>query len=258
METTPSRHNLCAQVVHDLGRRIISGGFQPGGALPQEAVLCRQLGVSRTVVREAVKILAAKGLVETRPKRGTVVRPASHWSYLDPHVLRWQTEGDVDGRQLLHLTELRQAVEPAAARMAALRASEQEIAKIGEACRAMHDSVGDVDAFLDADLCFHVLVLHASGNPFFAPVANVVNSVLLASLRVTNRRAAENVTSVPLHQQVWKAIAARQPERAERAMRVLLCDAATRIERNARGAKTTSAARLPKRRASRLQPAERT
>ena len=238
MELSRMRQNLCGQVVHDLGRRIARGDIQPGDALPQEAALCLELGVSRTVVREAVKVLGAKGLVDSRPKRGTVVRTSRAWNFLDPEVLQWRTETDPDGQHLRHLTELRQAVEPAAAAMAAARASDQQIAVLDEACQAMKDSVDSVEEFLAADLRFHIEVLHASGNPFFAPVANVVSSALLSSLRVTNRKPADNATSIPVHQRVLKAIRAREPAKAEAAMKRLLADAAARIERNLQPDKT--------------------
>jgi DNA-binding FadR family transcriptional regulator len=233
MEREKVRQNLCGQVVHDLGYRIVRGDLKPGDALPQEPNLCEELGVSRTVVREAVKMLSAKGLVDSRPKRGTVVRPSKTWNFLDAEVLQWRSEADPDGQHLTYLTELRQTVEPAAAAMAASRASDEEVALIAEACDAMEKSVESVEEFLDADLQFHVEVLHASGNPFFAPVVNVVNSALLSSLRVTNRKPADNVTSVPVHQRVLKAIRARDPDKAEAAMKALLSDAAIRIEKNA-------------------------
>lgn len=226
------RQNLCGQVVDDLGRRIVRGEVQPGDTLPQEPSLCEELGVSRTVVREAVKVLTAKGLVDSRPKRGTVVRPDRSWNMLDAEVLQWRTEADPGGQHLAHLTELRLAVEPAAAAMVASRASDAELARIAEAFQAMVDSVASVEKFLDADLRFHVEVLHASGNPFFAPVANVVSSALLSSLRVTNRKPEDNVTSLPVHERVLKAIYARKPATAEKAMKRLLSDAAARIERN--------------------------
>lgn len=226
------RQNLCGQVVHDLGRRIVRGEVQPGDALPQEPSLCEELGVSRTVVREAVKVLSAKGLVDSRPKRGTVVRPDRTWNMLDAEVLQWRTEADPDGQHLAHLTELRQTIEPAAAAMAASRASDEDVAQIVAAFQEMVDSVTSLDKFLKADLRFHVEVLHASGNPFFAPVANVVSSALLSSLRVTNRRPEDNVTSLPVHERVLKAICARKPTAAEKAMKRLLADAGARIERN--------------------------
>ena len=232
MEPSRTRHNLCGQVVQDLGRRIVHGEFRPGAVLPQEATLCDQFVVSRTVVREAVKVLAAKGLVDSRPKRGTVVRPSANWSHLDADLLQWRTESDAAADHLVYLTELRQAVEPAAAAMAAARAAPEDIARIAEACRAMREGVGDVEAFVAADRQFHIAVLQASGNPFLAPIANVVHSALGASLRVTNRKREENATSVPLHERVLKAIQAREPAKAQKAMQQLLRDATTRIQRN--------------------------
>lgn len=226
------RQNLCGQVVHDLGRRIVRGDVVPGEALPQEATLGEELGVSRTVIREAVKVLTAKGLVDSRPKRGTVVRTNKDWNFFDPEVLLWRTETDPDGRHLLHLTELRQVVEPAAAAMAASRASDDEIALVAEACENMSASVDRFDEFLAADRQFHFEVLNAAGNPFFAPVANVVSSALMSSLRVTNRKPTDNATSVPVHQRVLRAIERRQPAKAESAMKELLGDALKRIEKN--------------------------
>ena len=217
--------------------------YAPEMALPQEPTLCQDLGVSRTVVREAIKVLTAKGLVDSRPKRGTVVRPCRAWNLLDADVLKWQSEADPDGQLLLHLTELRQAVEPAAAAMTAVRASDEQRALIADACEAMKNSVDRLEEFLAADLRFHVEVLHASGNPFFAPVANVVSSVLLSSLRVTNREPEDNATSVPVHQRVLKAIQAKDATRAERAMKELLADAGARIERNLKRGRKKRAAR---------------
>lgn len=238
MDARRVQRNLCGQVVYGLGQRIVRGDFPPGAVLPQEVALCQEWSVSRTVVREAVKVLAAKGLVDSRPKRGTVVCPSKDWSHLDPDVLQWRTEADVDGSQLIYLSELRQAVEPVAAALAAARASEAEISLIAEACQRMEESIGSVEAFLAADQQFHIRVLQASGNPFFGPVANVVSSALLASLRVTNRKPADNATSVPVHQCVLKAIRARQPAKAEMAMKTLLDDAVQRIQTNTRpGAK---------------------
>ena len=231
MEITRSRRNLCGQVVHDLGCQILAGDLKPGEPLPQEPTLCEQMGVSRTVVREAIKSLAAKGLVESRPKRGTIVRPERVWNYLDPEVLVWQAKADPNGRHLFHLTEFRQTIEPAAAAMAARRASEDELQQISEAYEQMEQTTHSVDAFLTADLRSHTEILQATGNPFFAPVANVIGASLESSLRVTNRQPAENHASVPLHQKVMKAIVARKPTRAESAMRTLLSDASDRIEK---------------------------
>ena len=230
LETTQSRRNLCGQVVHDLGRRILAGDVKPGDSLPQEPALCEQMGVSRTVVREAIKSLAAKGLVDSRPKRGTIVQPARAWNYLDPEVLAWQARADAGGRQLFYLTEFRQTLEPAAAALAAQRASDEELRLIEEACEEMARTADSVEDFLVADLRFHAEILHAAGNPFYAPVANAISVSLKSSLRITNRQPADNHASVPVHRKVMKAILARKPESARAAMRALLNEASDRIE----------------------------
>jgi GntR family galactonate operon transcriptional repressor len=230
MKTVRSRRNLCGQIADDLGCRILAGDVLPGETLPQESTLCQEMGVSRTVVREAIKSLAAKGLVESRAKRGTIVRPAKSWNYLDPEVLEWQARTDSSCRYLLQLTELRQAIEPAAAAMAAERATEDQLRGISEACAEMERTADCVEGFLAADLRFHTEILHAAGNLFFAPIANVISASLESSLRVTNRQPADNRASVPLHQKVITAICARKPAAARTAMQSLLSDAATRIQ----------------------------
>ncbi|TWU54541.1 HTH-type transcriptional regulator LutR [Rubripirellula tenax] len=232
METpkVPTKRNLYGQVLDDLGCRIMAGEVQPGDPLPQESTLCDQLGVSRTVVREAIKSLAAKGLVESRAKRGTIVCPRGSWNYLDSDVLGWQATAHVDGRHLFHLMELRRTVEPAAARIAAERATDEKRRLITEAYEAMVETAEDVDHFLASDIRFHVEILHATENPFFSPIANVISTSLESSLRLTNRQPDQNRTSLPAHQKVMNAICAGKPARAEAAMRSLLHEAADRID----------------------------
>src|SRR5205809_5241457 len=123
--------SLHGRIVHAIGRRILSGDLRPGDLLPAEP----DLGASRTVVREAVKVLAAKGLVESRPKTGTRVRPRDAWNLLDPDVLAWQREGASPAQFLRKLTEVRRIVEPAAAELAAERASSRELAGVEDAYR---------------------------------------------------------------------------------------------------------------------------
>ena len=158
------------------------------------------------------------------------MRPARAWNYFDPEVLRWRLDVDAEGQLLFHLTELRQTVEPAAAAMAAERASEESLGMIAQACEDMGRNVDQVEEFLEADLRFHVEILHAAGNPFLAPVANVIGASLESSLRVTNRQSADNQSSVPVHQEVLDAIRSRKAKAAEKAMRLLLVDATSRIE----------------------------
>ncbi|WP_168564621.1 FadR/GntR family transcriptional regulator [Crateriforma spongiae] len=231
MKNLTIRKNLCAQIVHDLGRQILGGEIQPGQAIPNESVLCERMGVSRTVIREAVKSLAAKGLIRSRAKLGTTVLPSVSWNFLDPDVLEWQAQTDVDGRLLRHLTQFRLGLEPAAAAFAAQCASDDQLQTIRDAFQAMEGAVENAEAFLVADLRFHTSILHATGNPFFSPVANVIRAALKSSIRVTNRQSAENRKSIPLHQSVMQAIWDRDSVAADHAMRTLLGDARARIKK---------------------------
>lgn len=232
VKSTQVRRNLCGQVLHDLGLQIATGKVQPGDSIPQESLLCEQMGVSRTVIREAIKSLAAKGLVESRAKRGTIVRPSNDWNHLDAEVIHWQAVSDQSGQSLLQLTEFRQTMEPAAAAMAAERASEEQLQQIVAAFNDMKESAPtDPEAFLAADIQFHTAILHATGNRYFAPVANAISASLEASIRVTNSKSADNVSSIPAHQLVMQAICDRNPTLARETMTSMLSDAQQRIEK---------------------------
>src|SRR5438876_7310314 len=130
--------SLHDRVVHAIGRKILHGDLPPGALLPAEP----ELGASRTVVREAVKVLAAKGLVESRPKTGTRVRPRNAWNLLDPDVLAWQHDGAVDAALLRTLTEVRRIIEPAAAELAAARADARDIVALERALQQMEAAAG--------------------------------------------------------------------------------------------------------------------
>lgn len=153
------RRGLHGEVVHRIGLQILRGELQPGDALPTEDELSGQLAISRTVLRESVKVLAAKGLVEARPKTGTRVRARSDWNLLDPDVLAWRFEASPDGAFFRNIVELRRIVEPEAARLAAERAADTEIAELEAAFREMEAAVDDPDAYLEPDLRFHELIL---------------------------------------------------------------------------------------------------
>src|SRR4029453_10155921 len=148
---TYPRRGLHGEVVHLIGLQIMSGELKPGDPLPPEDELTSNLAVSRTVLREAVRVLAAKGLVDARPKIGTRVRARADWNILDPDVLSWRAEASNDSRLYEETTEVRLAIEPLAARLAATRATEDEITGITEAYTAMETGVGDQVAYLAAD-----------------------------------------------------------------------------------------------------------
>src|SRR3989442_10091090 len=148
--------SLHGRIVHAIGRRILSGDLRPGDLLPAEP----ELGASRTVVGEAVKVLAAKGLVESRPKTGTRVRPRHDWNLLDPDVLAWQQDSPASEELLRKLTEVRRIIEPAAAELAAARANEHDVAALQQALHEMDAAApvkasADVDAFVHGDMRFH-------------------------------------------------------------------------------------------------------
>src|SRR2546430_14427459 len=151
---TYPRRGLHGEVVHAIGLRILRGELQPGDPLPTEEEL-KADGFSRTVLREAVRVLAAKGLVHAQPKTGTRVRPRSEWNIVDPDVLAWRVEAGPDSELYEQVTEVRVGIEPQAARLAAGRATADEIAGIAEAYNGMAAGVKDASAYLAADLVFH-------------------------------------------------------------------------------------------------------
>jgi DNA-binding FadR family transcriptional regulator len=231
------RRSLHGQVVREIGMQIVQGCFKPGEALPDEGTLLARFDVSRTVVRESLKVLAAKGLVESRPKIGTRVRPTFLWNRLDPDILGWQETDESQEAFLCSLTEVRRIVEPPAARLAAARATAGEIETVAQAYRGMADNIANIGAFMDADIRFHAAILEASHNEFLQPVTNAIRAAMLSSLRITNRDAALNSHSVSLHRVVLEAVKAKDPIRAERAMRRHLDDTWSRLQINLKGAR---------------------
>src|SRR6476620_11614265 len=136
---TDPRRGLHGQVVHQVGVSIVRGELEPGELMPDDAIVAEP-SVSRTVVREAIKVLAAKGLVESRPKTGTRVRPRSDWNLIDPDVLAWQLKAGPTREFLEDALELRRMIEPGAARLAAARATDEEIEALEQALAAMREA----------------------------------------------------------------------------------------------------------------------
>jgi len=224
------RGGLHGQVVHGIGRRILSGKIRPGELLPADM----GLPASRTVVREAIKVLAAKGLVESRPKTGTRVSPRHKWNLLDPDVLAWQQDGASPVAFLSKLTEVRLIVEPAAAELAALRANPKEIEVIEGAFREMEAALGDgaedYEAFDRADIVFHQGIVRACGNDLLQQMGQFVYSALLLSFAATSRLPGRAKESLPDHRAILNAIRGRQARRAGAAMRRLVRSTAREIE----------------------------
>lgn len=222
------RGGLHGQIVHAIGRSILSGEIRPGELLPG------QRGASRTVVREAIKVLAAKGLVESRPKTGTRVRPPASWNLLDPDVLAWQQEGMPQPAFLRKLTEVRLIIEPAAAERAALRARPAALLALDAAFRdmaaALQRSPADYEAFDQADIRFHRAILQGCDNDVLEQMSAMVYSALLVSFHATSRLPGRARASLPQHRAILEAIRGQKPRRAASAMRRLVRSTAHEIE----------------------------
>jgi len=207
-------------MVSTLGAAIVRGEIEPGMALPPEHELEAHYGVGRSVVREAIKTLAAKGLVSVRPRHGTHVRPLHDWSLLDRDVLGWlRTGGGLDPALLAALEETRAIIEPAAAALAAERATPEDCARIDAALAAMEAGQHDPQAAIAADKAFHLAVLEATHNPVLRSFRGAIDAILSAVFDITVGVFAGNL---PNHAAVAEAIAAHDPPRARRAMEILL------------------------------------
>jgi DNA-binding FadR family transcriptional regulator len=228
------RRGLHGEVVHTIGLQIVSGELQPGDPLPPEDELTADISVSRTVLREAVRVLAAKGLVQARPKTGTRVRERRDWNILDPDVLSWRTESPHDQKLYEETTEVRLAIEPLAARLAATRASDDEVAAITEAYAGMESGVGERDAYLAADLEFHSRILGSCHNELLEHLGRVLRAVLRATFMLTTSPSRSRRRALPLHRAILDGIVAGDEDAAENAAKILIADTAADIRRLAR------------------------
>lgn len=219
---------LHGQAVEAIGERIVSGHYPPGSSLRPE-LFEQELGVSKTVVREALRVLAAKGLIDSRQKRGTYVRPRAQWNLLDSDLLRWQGQGGPDGAFLDNLAEVRAIVEPAGAGLAAVRRDEADLAALADALDRMAAAGADAAAVVEADLAFHRALLAAAHNELLTRMEVVIE----AGLRVRDEivHSAEKWSdSVPAHRAVFDAVRARDPEAAAEAIRALLAQASADLD----------------------------
>jgi DNA-binding FadR family transcriptional regulator len=222
----PLKRNLREQLVEQIGGDIVQGRMKPGEALPNEEELLSRYSVSRTVLREALNVLSGKGLLDAKPRRGTIVRPRSEWSQLDPEILGWRDHAtEPAGNSPDHLMELRRIIEPSAAALAARRATAEDRTAIAAAYQDMVLAGDNVAAFVNADVWFHVVCLRAARNEFLLPVAHAIRASLAASMRITNRDTEQNRTvTLPLHKAICDAILDRDAERARDAMQAHLDD----------------------------------
>lgn len=222
--------SLHGQVVRELGTRIVGGDLKPGDVLPREDTLAESMQVSRNALREALKVLSAKGLIESRPKTGTRVRPMDAWNQLDADVLSWRCASMPTDDFIEKLVEMRELIEPAAAASAAQRRSTTQLARIDAAYRKM-EAAKDTGEWAVADLAFHNAVLHATGNELMISLFAVIESVLGVFFVLSAQTAGDFKYSLPHHHKVLDAIRKNQPEVARKAMQAMIVDSRANLEK---------------------------
>jgi GntR family transcriptional regulator, galactonate operon transcriptional repressor len=217
------RANLHDHIVDALGGRIVGGEFAEGAVLPNEAALANELGVGRNALREAIKVLVSKGLVEGRPKTGTKVLEREHWNLLDRDVLRWTT---LSGKQMQHalgLVEFRLIFEPKASYLAAIRATEEERKSIVSHCIDLEASLDEtIDFMSEVDLRFHRAILRASHNDILMHLGSLIESLMRIQVVATSQDRAELSAGVRQHRALAEAVRIGDAVAAESASRVLV------------------------------------
>jgi DNA-binding FadR family transcriptional regulator len=213
-----------------LGTAIVSGEYPPGEVLTLDGVSA-QHGISRSVAREAIRVLESMGLVASRRRVGITIQPAQKWNVFDPQLIRWRLESGDRAAQLVSFSELRRGFEPAAAALAARRANPHQCRIMAAAVSDMvvHGRSGDLDAYLLADKIFHQTLLEASGNEMFRALNGVVAEVLTGRTHHGMMPAVPNPAAIELHDQVARAIRLRDEEAAERAMRAIIDEATSAV-----------------------------
>jgi DNA-binding FadR family transcriptional regulator len=226
--TNKGRH---ADILHELGRAIVGDVYREGAPLPRETELQEKFGASRQTVREAIKVLAAKGMVYARKRAGTFVTPRAGWNFLDPDILAWHAKGSLPSGILRDLVEIRRLIEPTAAEFAAERSGDEGIARIGRALDEMHIAVRDPAHFYEADIQFHLAIFAASGNTLIDRMSTILRPLLEASFRIQSEANTDRGLDdgYGVHMAVFEAIEKRDGPRAKTAMQALLDRATTEV-----------------------------
>ena len=223
-----------AQVASLLGTAILRGDFPTGTNLPGEADLTTRFGVSRTVIREVMKTLAAKGMVVAKTKIGTRVAERVNWNMFDADVLNWRLKIGIDRSFMQSLFEIRQALEPAAASLAAINRSDEDVAKMRAIVAAMRAAGHTHASFAEVDLQLHLAVAAASGNPFMRAIGAIIETALTASFAISSPvdEPGRQRRSAIQHEAIVEAIATRDPEAARAAMLTVIAEAVRNADFN--------------------------
>jgi len=219
--TKPAGKSMHGRIVRELGQRILSGELAPGDRLPAESELIDKYEVSRPVLREAVRVLVAKGLVLSRQRAGAIVRPRAEWHLLDPDVLYWMIQVRPAPEFVSTLMGLRRVFEPGAAAMAAQAATDEQLVAIAQAYEGMAGA-RDGDAMLEPDLAFHRRIAEATGNDLLAYIGNMLSLALRESIILSSQLPNTHELSLPRHKAILTALQARDAVGARQATLVQL------------------------------------
>ena len=216
VQISRSTRSLHVQVARSIARKILSGELSQDEIIPSEMVLCQQFNVSRTALREAVKLLTSKGLLESKPKVGTRVTSSDNWNFLDPQLLEWVTGLGNNEDVYKEFLALRRAIEPAAAALAATNATAEQRIMLSATFQEMDDLTKNFDAarWVEVDMQFHRLVFLSSGNSFYLPFANILATMFKSFIGHSSEKGG---TCLKQHREIYTAIMAGDAEKAKQA-----------------------------------------
>lgn len=223
-----------ATALRALGLGMVSGTYPEGTLLPGDAELQRRLSVSRTVLREAMKTLSAKGMVQAKAKTGTRVLERRHWNFFDADILYWHLEAGVGSRFLGHLSEMRLVFEPEAAALAAERRNEENLAEMQHWLDLMRRSSASLSDFVEGDLRFHQAIAAASGNPLMRSIGSIIEVALAMTFTISSPQPEQHEATVARHRAVVDAIRSGDAGQARIAMRAVILEGMRRVSGRAR------------------------
>ncbi|MHC5176984.1 D-galactonate utilization transcriptional regulator DgoR [Serratia rhizosphaerae] len=219
------------RIIIEIGRQIVGGKYVPGAALPSEAELCEEFATSRNIIREVLRALMAKRLVEVKRYRGAFVTLRNQWNYLDTDVLNWALEQDYDPRLIAAMSEVRNLVEPTIARWAAERATSSELAVIEAALNDMLAHHQQRELFNEADIRYHEAVLASVHNPVLQQLSVAISSLQRAVFERTYMPDEDNMPrTLREHQDLYDAIRHQDADAAERAALTMIASSTKRLK----------------------------
>ena len=219
------------RLTQKFGKEIAQGVFEPGEALPSEADLCERFSTSRNVLREVIKVLATKRLIDAQPHRGLFARARGEWNYLDADVLAWVLEKDPDPELISNLIEVRQLIEPTISRWAAERASAVDLVDIEANYKIMEKNRDNLAIFQEADIAFHKAILLATHNLVICQLSEAISALQRAIFDHTFLSGTQHMTlTIQEHADLLEAIRRQQPDTAEKASRTMVVRTAKRAQ----------------------------